>query len=416
MTDRRHDTSTLHPSTLAVHGGRRPTPEDPDVAPPLRRTSTFLQHAGTYPLTDGGDWVTPLVYTRYKNPNVEDCEARIAQLEGAERGVLFASGMAAIHAVMRAALPGRGGRVAMARQIYGGSLALFGKVLGEQGIELELFDVESEAELAGCLERGAELVHLEGISNPVARVADLPRIARQAHRAGALVSVDSTFATPVVQRPLVGAPRGAAPAPLEERVDFVVHSATKALGGHSDLTAGIVLGSEERMASVLEARKVAGAILDPAAAWLLIRSLATVDLRVRAQCHAALGLARALEGAEGVTAVHYPGLAGDPSHARAKELLEPGLFGSVLAFELAGGDAETRAMVGRLQLALDAPSLGGVETLVSVPAFMSHVAMTEDERRAAGVEPGCVRVAAGIEHSDDLARDFLAAIDGVSRP
>lgn len=412
MSDAPLDHETLRPSTLAVHAGRRPTPGDPDVAPPLRRTSTFLQHEGTHALTDAGDWTTPLVYTRYKNPNVEDCEVRLAALEGADCAVLFASGMAAIHGVIRAAIPTGAGRVAMAREIYGGSVALFDGVLREQGVELDFFDVDSEEQLAACLERGATLVHVEGISNPVARVADLPRIARQTHAAGAALSVDSTFASPIVQRPLVGAPRGSEPAPAEERADYVIHSATKALGGHSDVTAGVVLGSAERMGPVLLARKLAGAVLDPAAAWLLTRSLATVDLRVRAQCRAAMGIAEALEGAAGVKRVHYPGLASDPSHARAKALLEPGLYGSVLAFELEGGDGVTRDYVGRLRLAIDAPSLGGVETLVSIPAFMSHVGMSPAERQAAGVGPGCVRVAAGIEDPRDLAGDFLGALGG----
>ena len=239
---------------------------------------------------------------------------------------------------------------------------------------------------------------MEGISNPVARVADLPKIAAQAHAAGALLSVDSTFATPVVQRP------------LEQGADYVVHSGTKALSGHSDVTAGVVLGSRERMEPIAHVRKVAGAILDPSAAWLMIRSLATLDLRVRAQCRAALALAEALDGVAGVTKVHYPGLVGDPSHGLAQSHLAPGLFGSVLAFELEGGDAATRPYVGRLKLAIDAPSLGGVETLVSLPWAMSHVAMSPEERAAAGVAPGCVRVAAGIEDPVDLVDDFLGAL------
>lgn len=408
----RLDPEGLAPATLAVHGGRRPTPEDPDVAPPLRRSTTFLQHAGTQALTDAGDWTTPLVYTRYKNPNVEDAERRLAALEGAEDAVLFASGMAAIHGVVRAALPAPGGRVAMARQIYGGSLALFQGALEAQGVALDAFDLDDEEELAACLGRGAGLVHVEGLSNPVACVADLPRIARQAHAAGALLSVDSTFATPVVQRPLAGAPRGQAPAAPDERADFVVHSATKALNGHSDVTAGVVMGSAEALAPVRHLRKVAGAILDPGAAWLLTRGLATLDLRVRAQCRAALALAEALAAAPGVARVHYPGLATDPSHGRARRLLEPGLFGSVLAFELAAGDGATRPYVARLRLALDAPSLGGVETLVSIPVHMSHAAMSADQRRAAGVGPGQVRVACGIEDPEDLVADFLGALGG----
>lgn len=386
-------------ATIAVHSGRRPSPADPDIAPPIRRSTTFLQHPGTYAATDAGDWTTPLVYTRYKNPNIEDAEVRIAALEGAEAGVLFASGMAAIHALFLHVMPEGRGKVALARQIYGGTSTLLATALADLGIETLPFDVESEDELAAALEAGARLVHVEGLSNPTVTVADLPRIARQAHGSGALVSVDSTFATPIVQRP------------LELGADLVVHSATKALTGHSDVTAGIVLGAADAMEKVAAYRRVTGAILDPAAAWLLARSLATLDLRVRAQCRVALALAEALEGHKAVTRVHYPGLASSASHERARALLAPGLFGSVLAFELAAGDTATRAYVSRLELAIDAPSLGGVETLVCIPAVMSHAKLTEGERLAAGIAPGCIRIAAGIEDPADLVADFVAALN-----
>lgn len=388
-------------STLAVHGGRRPTAGDPDVSPPLRRSNMFMQHPATHAATDSGDWVSPLVYTRYRNPNVEDAERRLAALEGAEAAVLFASGMAAIYALLIHAVPGGRGKVAVARQVYGGTTALFDSVLsGEGGLDVEAqpFDVTDPEDLARVLEGGVQLVHVEGISNPTALVADLPRIVDQAHAAGVRVSVDSTFATPIVQRP------------LELGVDLVVHSATKALSGHSDVTAGVVLGEAAPMAAIAKYRKISGAILDPGAAWLLTRSLATLDLRVRAQCRSALAIASALEGADGVKRVHYPGLPSSPSHELAQRMLEPGLFGSVLAIDLDGGDAATRPYVAKLQLAIDAPSLGGVESLVSIPCHMSHVGLSDEGRRAAGIAPGCVRIAAGIEDPADLVADFLGAL------
>ncbi|MEM8712700.1 MAG: aminotransferase class V-fold PLP-dependent enzyme [Planctomycetota bacterium] len=394
----------LGPSTMAVHGGRRPTPGDPDVSPPLRRSSTFLQHPGTHAATDSGDWTTPLVYTRYRNPNVEDAERRIAALERAEAAALFASGMAAIHALLMWAAPKGRGRIAVARQIYGGTTALFDQVLGgEVGLDIEAlgFDVTDAEELDRILEAGdVSLVHVEGLSNPTSVVADLPRIVRQAHARGVRVSVDSTFATPIVQKP------------LKLGVDLVVHSATKALSGHSDVTAGVVCGSAEALGKIAQYRKVSGAILDPSAAWLLTRSLATLDLRVRAQCRNAAAIAEALEqeGGDLVRRVHYPGLTSSPSHALAKEVLAPGLFGSMLAFELSAGDEAVRDYVARLRLAIDAPSLGGVETLVSLPVFMSHVGLTSEQRLAAGIGPGCVRVAAGIEDAADLVADFVQAL------
>ncbi|MEO1696981.1 MAG: aminotransferase class I/II-fold pyridoxal phosphate-dependent enzyme [Planctomycetota bacterium] len=386
------------PRTVAVHGGRRPTPADPDVVPPLRRATTFLQHKGTFAATDGGDWDGPLVYSRYKNPTVEEVEGRLAALEGAEDAVLFASGIAALHAVLTAAVPSGRGRVALARQIYGGTDALLAGPLGALGFETVHFDVEDPSDLERALATGVDLVHCEGISNPTALVADLREIADAAHAHGVPLSVDSTFATPTVQRP------------LEHGADWVVHSATKALGGHSDLTAGVVLGSSERIESVQRWRRVAGAILDPSAAWLLGRSLCTLELRVRAQCENAARLAAALEGRAGVARVHYPGLESHRSHALAGRMLSPGLFGSVLSFELEAGDEATRPFVSRLGVATDAPSLGGVETLVSIPAYMSHVALGPEGRAAAGIGPGCVRVAAGIEDPEDLVADFLGAL------
>lgn len=388
-------------STIAVHGGRRPTAADPDVSPPLRRTSTFLQHPETHAATDAGDWVSPLVYTRYRNPNVEDAETRLAALERAEAAVLFASGMAAIHGLLMHAVPGGRGRIAVARQVYGGTTTLFDHVLSaESGLDIEplMFDARDPDDLARVLREGVQLVHLEGLSNPTAMVADLARVSAQAHESGVRVSVDSTFATPIVQRP------------LELGVDLVVHSATKALSGHSDVTAGVVLGSSAAMEVLAKYRKVTGAILDPSAAWLLIRSLSTLDLRVRAQCRSALAIATAMEKAAGVARVHYPGLPSSPCHELAERMLEPGLYGSVLAIELEGGDAASRPYVAKLNLAIDAPSLGGVETLVSIPKFMSHVGLSDDELRAAGVGPGCVRIAAGIEDPKDLVADFVGAL------
>ena len=385
-------------STLAVHAGRRPSPADPDISPPLRRSSAFLQHPEVHALTDAGDWTTPLVYSRYWSPNVSDAEEVLAALEGAEQAVLFASGMAAIHAMLMHVFPEGRGAVAVARQIYGGTSALLAKALAQLGFEVHPFDVRDAASLASALDAGARHVHVEGLSNPTAVVADLPALAAQAHGAGALLSVDSTFATPVVQRP------------LDHGVDLVVHSATKALAGHSDVTAGVVLGDAARMEEVAGYRKVTGAILDPAAAWLLRRSLATLGLRVEAQCRTAQALAEALSARPEVSRVHYPGLPGDPGHGLAGRLLAPGLFGSVLAFELADGDAAARPLVARLEVAADAPSLGGVETLVSIPHLMSHLGLSPAEREAVGFGPGCVRVACGIEDPRDIVEDFTRAL------
>ncbi len=397
-------TRDLDLATRCVHGGRRATPEDPDLAPPLRRASTFLQHPGTHAATDGGDFEGPLVYARYKSPNVEALEGHLAVLEGAEAAVAFGSGMAALHAALWCFSGPEGGgsgtarTVALPRQVYGGTAALLGAELAEVGVGHVLYDVEDLDSLDAALAAGAELVLAESLSNPTVRVADLPALAARAHARGARLLVDATFATPVVQRPLL---HGA---------DLVVHSATKALGGHSDLTAGVLLGRAADMARARGFRKRTGAVLDPTAAWLLTRGLATLALRVRAQCAGAAALAAALARHPAVRRVWHPSLASDPGHALAGRLLEPGLFGSVLTAELAAGDDAARPFVGALHVFQDAPSLGGVESLVSIPRVMSHAGQSTEALRAAGIGPGAVRFAVGIEAPRDLVRDVLQAL------
>jgi len=402
--------------TLCVHGGHRATPAEPDLAPPLRRASTFLQHRGTHGLTDSGDFETPLVYARYKSPNVEQLERHLARLEGAEAAVAHGSGIAALFTAClcfarpagqldeRAAAerPGGGAPIAVPRQIYGGTSALLASELHALGFDAVEYDVLVPESLDEALAHGARLVLAEGLTNPTARVADLPALAARAHAHGARLLVDSTFATPIVQRP------------LQLGADLVVHSATKALGGHSDLVAGVLLGSSADMQRARGFLKRTGAILDPTAAWLLSRGLATLGLRVRAQCAGANQLAAALVEHAAVARVHHPSLRGDAGHARALALCAPGLFGSVLTIELAGGDSATRPFVAALGLAQDAPSLGGVETLVSIPRVMSHAGQTSAPLAAAGIGPGSVRIAVGIEAPEDLVQDFLQALERLS--
>lgn len=381
-------------STRCVHAGTRPGPDSPGLVPRIDRSTTFVQFPQTHVLTDAGRWQEALVYSRYANPTVAAVEQRIAALEGAQGSLLFGSGQAAMAAALFACLE-PGAPVAAARELYGGTLDLLESLQG-QGHACLPFAVSSAQGLARALNSGARLVVCESLSNPATVVADLPRMAEQIHAVGGLLLVDATFATPALQRP------------LEHGADLVMHSATKALAGHSDVTAGVVSAAKSELLSQLWTwRKRLGGILDPAAAYLLDRGMRTLALRVRAQCEGASALAKALAERPEVRAVHHPSCTDHPQHELAARLLDGP--GSVLSFELAAGDGALRDYVARLELACDAPSLGGVETLVSLPRFMSHAGLDDAGRRAAGIGAGTVRVAVGIEDPADLVADFLGA-------
>lgn len=385
----------LRLATRCVHAGARPGPGSPGLVPTIDRSTTFVQFPETQALTDAGRWEEALVYSRYANPTLALVEERIADLEGASGSLLFGSGQAAMASALYACLE-PGAPVAGAHELYGGTLDLLESLEG-QGHEYLRFAVSSAQDLDRVLAAGARLVVCESISNPATVVADLPRMAQQVHAVGGLLLVDATFASPALQRP------------LEHGVDLVMHSATKALAGHSDVTAGVVSTADRKLLSkVWNWRKRLGGILDPGAAYLLDRGMRTLVLRVRAQCEGASALAAALAARPEVRAVYHPSCTSHPDYELAARLLDGP--GSVLSFELAAGDGAMREFVGRLNLACDAPSLGGVETLVSLPRFMSHAFLDDAGRRAAGIGDGMVRVAVGIEDPRDLVADFLGAL------
>ena len=392
MTDRLQ--SSL--STRCVHGGPRAGAQRPPLVTPVVHASPFFQGAAARELTDAGCWDAAWVYTRYRNPTIDAVEQRLAVLEGADQAALFASGMAAMHAALLALAPG-GSCIAIPSQCYGGTHDLLVNGLRPLGFRVTTYDSSDPETLSGALEEGTSVVLAESVSNPTLIVADLSRLAELAHGAGALLLVDATFASPVGQQPLaLGA-------------DLVLHSATKLLSGHSDVIAGVLAGSAERIARCREWRSRAGGCLDPGAAARVERGLKTLELRVAAQTALAEHLAAWLVTHRAVHRVHHPSLAAHPTHAVARAQLQG--TGGVLAFELVAGDQAAEVFVEALRLAYDAPSLGGVETLVSLPARMSHAGLSLEERRAAGIEPGLVRVSCGIEAPEDIERDFGRALD-----
>ncbi|MBK8976415.1 MAG: PLP-dependent transferase [Planctomycetes bacterium] len=375
------------------------------MCPPLIRATTWAVDDAESARALGARASHADFYARYGHPNARGFEAALAALERAAGAVSFASGMAAVHAVF-GALCSAGDRVLVADRIYGGTDALCRHELPRFGIVVERFDPLDPADLDRALERAGarppRLCFVESPINPTLRIVDLAAVAARCGARGVTVAADVTFAPPPLQRG------------LEAGLDLVVHSATKYLGGHSDVLAGVVAGRDHELLTRIEAFRVrTGAILAPDPAWLLQRSLATLELRVLAQSRAAAWLAHQLAADAGpgrpLAAVLHPALADHPDHQLARRALPAGA-GGVLAFEVRGGLPAARRLHDALRVAARAPSLGGVETLVSLPCLSSHAHVEPAARARAGVADGLVRVAVGLEPAEQLLDDLRAAI------
>lgn len=373
-------------STRAVHAGGTTPEVGKPVTTPIFQTSTFYnERAG------GGE----VLYTRYgNNPNHLALEARIAALESADACVATGSGMAAIAVALLSAVVS-GDRILAARALYGGTRTLLDRELARLGVATTYVDFFEE-EWQAALDSDVRLVLVETPTNPLVRVLDLAPIAAAAHAVGALLVVDSTFATPINFRP------------LEHGADLVVHSATKYLGGHSDVTAGAVAGGAEVIAPVRERARIFGPALDPHAAWLVERGIKTLAVRMERHNRNGTTVAQWCERHPRIRRVHYPGLPSHPDHETAARLLNG--FGGMLGIEVeGGGDAATR-FVEWLRLCHVAPSLGGVETLVSEPRHTSHVGLAAEERARIGIADGFVRFSLGIEDAEDIIDDIEGAL------
>jgi cystathionine gamma-synthase len=335
------------------------------------------------------------IYGRNTNPTVAVFESKVAALEGAEAATSFASGMAAISNTLYALLSS-GDRVVSVKDTYGGTSKLFLDFLPRFGVETALLDTEDQDAIEQAIARGCKALYLESPTNPTLKVLDLARLAGLAHAVGAVVIVDNTMATPINQRP------------LELGADLVIHSATKFLGGHADALGGVVCGRADLVHEAYHYREITGAALDPMAAYLLLRGMKTLALRVNQQNSSALRIARFLEGLPEVKRVFYPGL---PSHARyelARQQMRG--FGGVLSFELVGGFEAVRAFLPRLRYAHLAANLGAVETVAGPPATTSHVEMSLAEREAMGIPEALIRYSVGIEDTEDLVADLRQAL------
>ena len=342
-------------------------------------------------------------YQRVGHPTLRATEERLAALEGAEMALLFSSGVAAIAAVFLANLR-NGDHVVALDQSYGGTHDLLNWGAERFGWKVDWVDAREPGSWSRAFKPETRLFHVESPTNPILSIVDLRRASSLAHEWGALLTVDNTFASPVGQHPLsLGA-------------DLVAYSATKSIGGHSDLLAGVVMGSASRLEEVWHVRKVFGAIPDPALAWQIERSLKTLVLRVTAANSGALDLARRLESHAAVERVFYPGLTAHPGHDVAASQMLTG-FGPVLSISVQGGARAAESFVNGLKLFRHAPSLGGVDSLACLPAHTSHIQLGEEGRRRAGIPEGLVRLSVGIEDVEDLWADLQQALSrAVSQP
>jgi cystathionine beta-lyase/cystathionine gamma-synthase len=378
------------PSTVAIHGSAEAKAVGEPVAPPVYQSSTFVA-----PLGPQGD----VLYTRYgNNPNQLRIAERLARLEGAEAAIFVASGMGAT-ALAHLAVLAPGDHLLSSEWIYGGTRRLFVEEFDRLGIQTSFVNPDKRREWRARLRKNTRAIFVETPTNPTMRVLDVAWLAVLAKEEGIPLLVDSTFASPVNFRP------------LEHGADVVIHSATKYLNGHSDVIAGAVAGAEPFILEVRSRMRVWGQSIDPHTAWLIERGLKTLPVRVERQNATGLAVATWLEQQPRVRRVHYPGLASHPDHAFAATVL--GGFGGMVGLELAGGGRAADRFLRALRLVTHAPSLGGVESLVSEPRYTSHASMTAEERSAVGIPDGFLRLSLGLEDPDDLIADLgrgLAAI------
>ena len=383
------------PATLAVWAGE----EGPFWQ---RSTQVPVVHSVSFGYQDMDEWLqvgrgkaAGHIYSRNTNPTVQAFEEKVARLEGAETATAFASGMAAISNTLFTFLS-PGDRVVSIKDSYGGTNKLFTEFLPRFQIDVTLCDTTDQKAIEKAVTKGCRLLYIESPTNPTLKVVDIAGLTRKAHETDALVVVDSTFATPILQKPLaLGA-------------DLVLHSATKFLGGHADALGGVVCGRANLIERIYHFREINGAVLDPMAAYLLLRGMKTLYLRVQRQSESALRIARHLETHQKIEQVFYPGLESHPGHEIAKKQMAA--FGGILSFSIKGGFEAVRKVLPRLKYAHRAANLGAVETIAGPPATTSHVECTAEERAAMGIPENLVRYSVGIEDTDDLIADLDQAL------
>lgn len=370
-------------ATIAIHGGQAPDPSTGAIMPPIYQTSTYVQPALGEPL-DGYE------YARVQNPTREALERNIAALEGASHGIAFASGMAAIEAIVKRL--SSGDHVVYEENVYGGTHRMFVQVLARLGIEFTRVDSRDLNAVEAAMKPNTRLLHIETPTNPMMRVSDLRAIAKLAHDRGALVAVDNTFASPYNQQPLALG------------CDIVVHSSTKYLNGHSDVIGGVVATSNDDVNNELRfLQKASGGVPGPWDSWLVLRGTKTLAVRMERHNSNGQKIAEWLATRSDIEAVHYPGLPSHPQHELAKSQMRG--FTGMISLELGSLERATRVAQATRLFSL-AESLGGVESLIGHPAIMTHASVPREIRAEQGVTDGLIRLSVGIEDADDLIEDL----------
>jgi cystathionine gamma-synthase len=387
--------NTRRAETAAVHGAADLEKKNGPVGTPIYQTSTFE-------VTDNDEQqrvtATDRYYTRWGNPTNTVAEQSVAAIEGVEAALTFASGMGAITTTILALLKA-GDHIVAQRDIYGGVTKFFSEWLPRLGIETTFVDTNDYEQHARAIRPDTKLLYLESPTNPALRVVDMKKAAALARQHGLMSMIDSTFGTPINQHP------------AEYGIDLVMHSGTKYLSGHADLTCGVVCGRQELMDQIWETRTTLGNCMDPHAAWMLIRGLKTLAVRVARQNENALRVAEFLEQHAKVRRVHYPFLKSHPQHAAARTQMSAG--GGMVTFEVEGTGEDARRVSEAMRLFTLATSLGGVESLVSIPVLTSHAMISAEQRAKMGVTEQMVRLSVGIESCDDLIADLERALEAV---
>ncbi len=384
--------------TRAVHAGQKPDPLTGALVTPIYQNSTFVfsdvaQGAARFAGQEEG-----YIYSRLGNPTQAVLEAKMADLENGEAALAFASGMAAMTAAVMAVVES-GHHIIVDKTIYGCSYAFFSELITKFGVDVSFVDAVNPANIASAMRDNTRLIFVETPANPTLKIVDLETVSEIAHRRGAKVVVDNTFATPYLQRP------------LDLGIDIVVHSATKYIGGHGDVVGGIMVSNKEFLDEVrMTTLKDIGGVISPFDSWLLLRGLKTLALRMEKHCSNAMAVALFLEEHPAVERVYYPGLTNHPQNVLAKKQMDD--FGGMVTFELKGGLDEGIALMNNVKMCHLAVSLGDVDTLIQHPASMTHSVVPWEKRLEAGITDGLVRLSVGIEEPEDIINDLDQALRG----